>query len=351
MKTSTTVLRQFLLTGAFVSAAVAAFAQDIHFSQFGNSLLNLSPGLTGVFGGDARFAANYRDHYRSIPVPYLTFSGSAEYKIYLTKGDYTRFVTLGGQFNYDRQGSLHLTSIGAGMPVSLTLPVAKNNFLTAGILPYVGQRHFSTSSLSFDAQWVDCVYDPSAPYREDQLFQSARLKYFDLGAGLNYRLQGSHTRSKLDIGGAVHHINRPYHDFWSAELSNPGNVRLYRKISLYALGALQISENFDLIGMGLYRRQGGYREIAYGGGLRFHLDRRLYREFALQVGANYRQRYGDALVPQIEAHWKTWTLGFTYDFNFNQINQLTDRRGGPELSLVYRLFRLKPTIFKSCPMI
>lgn len=351
MKTLTFVLRRSILLFVFVLFVSWAKGQDIHFSQFGNSLLNLNPGLAGVFGGDARLAANYKDQYRSIPVPYLTFAGSGEWKIYLNKNDNTKFVTLGGQFNYDRQGSLRLTSIGLGIPVALTLPVAKNNFLTLGVLPFIGQRHFNTNSLSFDAQWVDCVYDPNASFREDQIFQNARLKYFDFSGGLNYRLQSSKQRSRVDVGAALHHINRPYHDFWSAEIANPGNVRLHRKVSVYALGLLQIAEKFDLVGQGLYRKQGGYREIAYGGGIRYHLDRRPYRELALQIGANYRQRYGDALVPHLEAHWKTWTLGLTYDFNFNQINELTDRRGGLELGLIYRISKIRNAPFKTCPII
>ena len=344
---------RFIFSAAFGLLAISLSAQDIHFSQFGNSPLNLSPGLAGVFGGDMRFVGNYRSQYRSVPVPYTTFSGSVENKIYWTKGKYDRFITGSLMLNYDRQGSLHLTSIQVGIPISVTMPLAKNKFLTVGVTPAFGQRAFDTDRLTFDAQWIDCVFDPAADAREDQLFQSTNLKYFDLSAGVNLRLQSEAKRNRLDVGGGMHHINRPDHDFWSADLTNPGNVKLYNKLSFYAMGLLQLSGNFDLVGQGLYQTQGGYKEVVYGGALRLHLNQNPYKELALQVGVDYRHRYQDALIPHVEVLWRTWTLGFTYDLNiWSDVNIVTNRRGGPEVALIYRLYKVKPlSKFKTCPII
>ncbi len=340
-----------MLALALSSAPVKA--QDIHFSQFGNAPLNLSPGLAGVFGGDLRFGANFRSQDRSVPVPYTTLSGAVESKVYWAKGKYDRFLTGGLLVNYDQQGSLKLTSIQIGIPISLTFPLAKNAFLTLGATPAFGQRSFGAKNLTFDAQWHDSVYDPFASTRETELFQSTNLKYFDISAGANLRLQAREKRSRLDIGGALHHINRPYHDFWSVTLANPGNVRLYDKLSLYALGLVQIAGNFDLTAQGLYQRQGSYREVVYGGGLRMHLNRQPYKELALQIGLDFRHRYNDALIPRVELFYRSWQLGLSYDMNFLSYKEIvTNGRGGPELSLFYRLYRLKPIPkFKSCEII
>ena len=53
-------------------------AQDIHFSQFNNSPLNLNPGLIGVFNGDYRFVGNQRTQWSSVTTPYSTFGLSAD---------------------------------------------------------------------------------------------------------------------------------------------------------------------------------------------------------------------------------------------------------------------------------
>ncbi|MBL7780161.1 MAG: PorP/SprF family type IX secretion system membrane protein [Saprospiraceae bacterium] len=352
MKELLTSLRFFLIVFALLPATLTQ-GQDIHFSQFGNSPLNLNPGLAGVFGGDLRFVGNYRSQWRSVPVPYTTFSGSVENKVYLTKGRYDRFLTGSLLVNYDRQGSLHLTSLQIGIPLALTLPIAKTNFLTLGATPAFGQRAFDQSKINFGNQWDGCAFDGSINPNEDLLLQNTSLKYFDLSAGMNFRMQGLTKRNRLDVGAAMHHINRPYHDFWSSTLSDPGNVRLYNKLSVYGLGLVQIRSNFDLMLQASYQKQGGYSEIVYGGGLRFHLNQRPYRELSLQVGADYRSRYQDALIPHVEVLYRTWMLGVTYDVNFwSDVNLVTNRRGGPEISLTYRLYKIKPLpVFKSCPII
>jgi len=344
---------RFLFVLAFSVSIISLKAQDIHFSQFGNSPINLSPGLAGVFGGDLRFGANFRSQGRSVPVPYTTLSGAVESKVYWAKGKYDRFLTGGLLINYDQQGSLKLTSVQIGIPISLTIPVAKTTFLTLGATPAFGQRSFGTKNLSFDAQWQDSVYDPSASSRETELFQSTNLKYFDISAGANLRIQAQKKRSRIDIGGGIHHINRPYHDFWSVTLANPGNVRLQNKLTFYALGLVQIADNFDLTVQGLYQNQGSYREIVYGGGIRMHLNRQPYKELALQIGFDYRHRYNDALIPRVEVFYRSWQLGLSYDMNFfSDIEIITRGRGGPELSLSYRLYRLKPIPkFRSCEII
>lgn len=333
-------------------SAIGLGAQDIHFSQFANSPLNLNPALAGVFGGDMRFAGIYRNQWRTVPVPYNTFSGSVENKVYWAKGRYDRFLTGALMLNYDRQGSLQLTSLQVGIPVSVTLPIARKNFLTVGVTPAFGQRAFDTHKVTFDEQFVDCIFSPNNPISEN--LANTSLKYFDLSAGANFRMQSLNKRSRLDLGAAIHHLNRPHHNFWSSSVVDQGNERLYEKTTLYAIGLLQLSNNFDLVGQGLFQRQGGYKEIVYGGGVRFHLNQKPYRELAIQVGADYRQRYNDALIPHLEVLYRTWTLGFTYDFNFwSQAGELvTNQRGGPEVSLLYRLYRVKPIPkFKSCPII
>ena len=324
-------------------------AQDIHFSQFANSPMNINPGLNGVFGGDMRFIGNYRRQWAAVPIPYTTFSGSAENKFYFAKGKYDRFVTGGLLINFDRQGSLNLTSVTAGIPISLTMPLSKSSFVTLGITPALGQRSFGTNHLTFDAQFVDCFYDPAADTRENQLFQSSSLNYFDLSSGINFRFQSPTKRSKVDIGGGVFHLNQPKHNFWGQN----DDVRLYARTALSTHGILQVRPTVDLVGMALHQRQGGYREWVFGLGGRYHLNRKVGQELAIQGAVNFRSRYTDAVIPTLEVLWKTWQLGLSYDINTSAWRNLaTSGRGGPELSLIYRLYRVKPLpYFKTCPII
>ncbi|MFN0215714.1 MAG: PorP/SprF family type IX secretion system membrane protein [Saprospiraceae bacterium] len=344
-------MRHFLQI-AFLLSAFSLSAQDIHFSQYGNSPLNLNPGLAGVFGGDMRFVGNYRQQWRTVRVPYTTFSGSVENKVYLKQGRYDKFATASLLVNYDNQGSLSLKSLQIGIPISLTLPLGKSNFISLGVTPLFGQRSFDTDEISFNEQYHDGMYDPAAAITED--LSVTNLKYFDISAGANLRLQSPRKRNRLDIGGAMHHINRPSHDFWASSVTATDDVRLYNKLTLYGLGLFQLSERFDVLAQGLFQQQGKYQEIVYGGGLRMHLNRSHYKELALQIGVDWRHRYNNSLVPRLEVLYGTWTLGATFDWDaFSQAGKLiTDRRGGPELSLIYRFYKVKPLKkFKACPII
>ena len=350
--TTTHILLRSILMLSLMLSALGIKAQDIHFSQFGNSPLNLSPGLAGVFGGDLRFVGNYRQQWRTVPVPYSTFSGSVENKVYLNRGKYNKFITASLLVNYDKQGDLGLNSLQIGIPLALTLPVGKSNFLTLGITPMFGQRSFDTDEISFDEQYKAGMYDPNIAITEN--LNATTLKYFDFSAGVNYRIQSPRKRSRLDFGGAMHHINRPSHDFWASSVTETDQVRLYNKLTLYGLGMLQLSEKFDFMAEGLYQQQGKYREIVYGGGVRMHLSKQRYHELALQIGVDWRHRYNNSLVPRLEVFFGTWTFGATFDWDVvsRAGDLISDRRGGPEFSLIHRFYKIKPMQkFKSCPII
>src|SRR3954471_19404848 len=72
-------LKMIVAFFAIVNCQLSTFniiAQDIHFSQFNRSPLNLNPANTGLFDGDFRFSGIHRNQWKSVTVPYKTFSGA-----------------------------------------------------------------------------------------------------------------------------------------------------------------------------------------------------------------------------------------------------------------------------------
>jgi type IX secretion system PorP/SprF family membrane protein len=53
-------------------------AQDLHFSQFFTSPISLNPAKTGLFNGDWRIGANYKNQWYNIPITYNTASVFAD---------------------------------------------------------------------------------------------------------------------------------------------------------------------------------------------------------------------------------------------------------------------------------
>ena len=66
---------KYIAAFLFVLLAVTgAQGQDLHYSMFDLSPMNLNPGTTGKFDGDYRFSANHRHQWRAVTIPYSTFS-------------------------------------------------------------------------------------------------------------------------------------------------------------------------------------------------------------------------------------------------------------------------------------
>ena len=74
----------------FVISSLTISAQDIHFTQFYMSPLNLNPALTGVMNCKTRMVANYRNQWSAILTAnaYNTYSVSYDQKIPVGREDY-----------------------------------------------------------------------------------------------------------------------------------------------------------------------------------------------------------------------------------------------------------------------
>src|SRR5678815_5034661 len=82
-------------------------AQDLHLSQFYETPLLRNPALAGIFTGDVRVNAVYRDQWNSVTSGYRTGSLSGEYKVPVGRGD--DYVTWGMQLFYDKAGTVSFT--------------------------------------------------------------------------------------------------------------------------------------------------------------------------------------------------------------------------------------------------
>ena len=337
-------------------------AQDVHYTQFYNAPIIINPALTGVFGGDTRFMANYRGQWSRTPVGYKTFTGVVDTK-FINRTASEGFFSGGLLFNYDQSGFSKLSLASLGLTGSYTHQVSNKFFTSFGAMISVNQRRFKTDALTTDQQFDQGsgTHDPSIPIGEG--FAATNRMFVDFAAGINFRLQGLDAasmidrlekRSKLDFGVGVFHITEPNQSFYD-NFKTPLKIRL----ASYALSVVQISKNIDLIANLIGQFQNPYTELIGMLGGRVHLSRRLGRQIAVQVGVGYR--FGDlgefttsrdAYMPNIEIHYNQWRAGFSYDVNISDFNITTQRQGGPEFSIRYTLRKVRPLpYFKHCPII
>lgn len=325
----------------FISFFTSVKGQDIHFSQVDHSPLNLNPALTGIFNGDIRFAGIYRNQWSSVPVPYLSFSGAYDTKLAikaLKKGS----LSVGTLFNYDRsgEGDFNLSQLLAS--ISYTIPLGEEHFFSLGFQTGGAQRAIDFTKLSFNQQYSGDIFDPNRPTGEN--FPQNNYFFFDLSTGFNWHYQQRDELFNLNAGVAIFHVHQPEIGF-----DENAKVSLNQRKTAYLFSNIRLTDKVDL-GLGVSAQfQNTQREAILSSRLTYHISKALAREKALSIGANYR--LGDAFIPKLGFIYQMWTMEFSYDINLSDFNIATNRRGGPELSLIYIIKKVQAVkSFKVCPI-
>ena len=119
----------------FFIQAEAAHSQDINFSQFYELPMLRNPALAGIFAGDIRVTAGYRNQWQSVTTPYQTQALGAELKFSLGQNTYD-FITLGLQLTNDQAGDSKLskTQIFPVLNFHKSVNGEKDSYIPAAIM-------------------------------------------------------------------------------------------------------------------------------------------------------------------------------------------------------------------------
>jgi type IX secretion system PorP/SprF family membrane protein len=321
-----------------LSLAFAVSGQDLHYSQFYHSPLNINPALTGIFSGNMRFNGNYRSQWESVPVPYETFS--AAFDTHLSTTD--KGILSGGLlFNYDQAGDSKLRLAQLGLSSSYSFLLDESNILSLGAQLGFAQRAFKENNLTFGSQYDGSEFNPNLPTGEN--FDNTGKFVFDVNAGANYRWQQD-DRTKFDLGVSFFHINKPSSPFYDND-----DIKLPLRFSALGSASIELSNRLDLLVHVLGQFQSKYQETFLGGAVKFYINKdQRGKEFAVAVGAG--GRFSDALVPVLILQGRAWRVGASYDVNTSPFNSATDNRGGIELSFTYIITKVPLMPFKVCPI-
>jgi len=319
--------------------------QDLHYSQFYNEPLLYNPALTGIFNGDHRFMFSFRDQARNIPVPYLSFTGSYDRKIYPKKAD-KGFFGLGGYINYDKQGDSNLRLINVNISGSYSYVLNDHNILSLGALVGIANRAFDPIQLTWDSQWDTQTnsFNQNLPTGENFNFEN--FNYLETALGLNYRWQSS-DRTKVDIGAGFYHITQPNTTF-----STGTDEKLPLRMSLYGIGSMALTDKLDVQIDVLHQIQETYRQFQFGGYLNFYLNQARGKNRQFRVGAGYKTT-GEVLYAKAGFEINQLFVAASYDIDMSQFgrNDVGSPGKGPEVHIRYIIKKVKPQgRFKICPI-
>lgn len=322
--------------------STSIWSQDIHFSQFNHTAANTNPALTGLFDGHYRFSGNYRSQWQSVPVPYRTFSAAFDSKFQHKLLGRRAYLGYGFVFNNDVAGDASLSLSELGINVAYVRQVGDDLYLSAGIQAMLGNKSASAEKILWEEQYNGDEFDPTLPSGEVFRHSNGSLASFSVGLNLHFQPQDSRTR--IDGGLGLFHLNEPAFSFYGQP-----DVALPKKGNGYVLLNLQATDKIDARFNALFSRQADFRELVFGAALRYYLSVEKNRVLAVEGGLSLR--LGDAFIPSVAFQVGNFEAGLSYDINYSDFTTATLRRGGPELFVNYIIWKvLPPPEFKSCPI-
>lgn len=304
-------------------------AQDIHLSQIHASPVVQNPAMTGVFDGDYRVIANFRQQWRSATANYRTVAAAADMHVAGLGG--SGLLNAGVQVMADRAGDLDFSTSSVQLSVGATRKLNRKGDHLLSVAIQGGVLH---QSLDYAAMQV---FDP------EPLVQAGALnKRFapDVGVGLAWfkRLRKEH---RIYGGMAMFHLNRP--DLALLGQNAGYEEPLARRSVLHGGGEFRLSESVYVLPSLMMVEQSPNREINLGSFVRYDYKKSgLGEGSSLYLGSWFRWFYRpdiasgyDALV--LAARWDKNRLscGLSYDLNISSLTQATRGFGGPELSVIY----------------
>ncbi|MEM8585633.1 MAG: PorP/SprF family type IX secretion system membrane protein [Bacteroidota bacterium] len=317
-------------------------AQDIHFSQFYLSPLNLNPAMTGVMNCNSRLSLNYRNQWASIlgSNAFRTYNISYDQRIPVGRND---FFGIGGTFWGDRAGTADFATTTGKISLSYSKKMGGGrnygNYLVVGAEGGAAQRSLNFLALRWGTQHDgEGGVDLSAPSLEDG-FDRDQFLFADMAAGLLWFMVFDENNS-LYIGGAFHHLNRANQSF-----SNTEEDLLYSRYTAHAGGEFMVGRRFGLVPGVIVMTQGPSFQVNAGTSFKFLLNGgRNSSTQAFQIGVwsrvSNRVESGvlnDALILSTRFDVENFSLGFSYDVNVSPLKDATNNNGGFELALQYKI--------------
>ena len=291
--------------------------QDIHFSQYFNSPLNLNPALTGDFEGDWRIVGNYRNQWKALALPYRTSSVSYDRQFYLKQ----HHISAGLLLVNDESGNNRLKTNKIFVSAAYHRTI-NNNSLSAGLqIGYVSEKvvEMTLPSSIFDEKGK-LVPQPGE-----------HLSYLDVNFGVNW--QRKIGIFEPEVGVSLFHVNHPKESFFN------DNSRLPLKNMIHVAVRTNILQNFYVKpGFFTYIMKGS-KDLVIGSDAGYTFQGNQYRLREARAGIYWRNGLtgdSDAMIALFGVQVRNLDVNISYDFNVSSLSTYTHNRGAFEISFIFK---------------
>jgi len=273
-------------------------AQDVHFSQWHNNPLFLTPSSAGYFDGLYRITAQQREQWASVSIPFSTTSIGIDMPL--------KKWGVGAQLVRDQSGSSHLSLLQLSLSLSRSLSDWRVGFQIG-----MARQQIDYSELIF----ID----------NGEQIPSANNSFLDFSAGIHKTFWIGEM--SIDGGYAFFHINTPNRSFHSYEDLLPV------KHQWYSLLHYPLSSQWSVQPSIQWLKQEKQSQLVLGSQIEYDMSQTNYQDIGLQGGAYFR--LGDALNVLLGLQWEQSQLAFSYDVNISDLVPASNSRGAWEISFIH----------------
>jgi len=322
--------------------AASLNAQDIHFSQFYSSPLNLNPALTGAFNCDQRLIVNYRNQWAAVIAANAYNTGSASYdrRIPVGKAD---FFGAGVSLYTDVAGSTRFGTTQAKVSFAYSKKIGGRrqvgHYLSLGADGGLSQRKISATDARWPTQVTNGEFDNTKP---GEAILNPDFMYADMSGGLMW-FSTFGPRKFISGGVALHHLNQANVSFLGRQEA------LLSRLTVHAGGEYPLNSKVSLRPDLIYMSQGPHKQINAGTSVRFAMgptgsrygQDELGQYFQIGLWARVGNKvegglHSDAIVLVSRFEFdQGYSIGFSYDYNISQLSAAAAGNGSFELSFQY----------------
>lgn len=302
-----------------------SWGQDPHFSQFYASPLNLNPSYTGLFSGDVRASAIYRNQWQSIVNPFRTGSVAVDGRILrnLFKEDHVLGVGVTGLFDQSNNGGLRSRFLAVTAGYNHQLDGNGYHRLGVGFQASIVSKSIDYSRFVFSRQFTPNGFDNNLPTGEPNTYLN--INYPDFGTGILYSGY-SYAEHQWHLGASYYHITRPNESMTGAD------ARLSTRKTLHAGYNFPVNELSRMFFSGLYMQSAITNEAMVGAVYQNSLNN-YEMNASILMGLYYR--FNESIIPYIGLEMNQFQAGLSYDITVSSLKTASNFRGGMELTIQY----------------
>lgn len=323
------IITRLSLATAMALSTSAVFAQDIHFTQFDMAPLVINPAFTGMFDGQVRAGGIYRNQWKSVTVPYVTFGAHADMPLYTDQSG--GYLAGGLQVFNDKAGDGQLTNFTGLASVAYHKILGRSGDLAVGLQGGYAQKSIDLSKLYFGDESVNGTFVPGTSTEYTTGIGNS-VSYYLVNAGVSYSSAPS-ERTNFIIGLAANNINQPNDALLKKQNSQTGlDMRLTGEVGL----SIMTNDRFALRPAVLYQSQASATEIIAGNEFLYMVGGTPgYTNFSTAVFLGGWYRTSDAAMISAGVEFKGVRIGIAYDYNISSLNGASNGNGGFEIGIRY----------------